>query len=67
MHGLQVELELGEVDAKFSRLHGVPAGRALDLYGRVVGAPAGSKPDAIPLPRHHDVKHPSNASIRCAL
>lgn len=25
------------VDANFLRLHGVPAGRALDLYGRLLG------------------------------
>lgn len=62
-----METELREVDAKFSRLHGVPAGRALDLYGRMVGAPMGLSPELIPPPRHHDVKsHPSGATIRCA-
>ena len=62
-----METELREVDAKFSRLHGVPAGRALDLYGRVVGAPMGLSPEAALPARHHDVRnHRGCATIRCA-
>lgn len=62
---VQVESELKEVDAKFSRLHGVPAGRALDLYGRVVGGPLAQFPSDTPAQRHPVVRdHTADTTIR---
>ena len=65
---LQVEMELREVDAKFSRLHGVPAGRALDLYGRVTGPPVVPSPEAARTVRPHGARGKAGAAnIKCAL
>ena len=62
----QVENELKEVDAKFSRLHGVPAGRALDLYGRVVGGPTTASPEAAPAARKQGSRTRGHAStLKC--
>ena len=62
----QVETELREVDAKFSRLHGVPAGRALDLYGRVIGGPATQTPEAAPAARKQGSRSRGHAStLKC--
>ena len=62
---VQVESELREVDAKFSRVHGVPAGRALDLYGRVVGEPLAQSPSDAPAQRHPAVRdHTADTAIR---
>ena len=64
---LQVETELREVDAKFSRLHGVPAGRALDLYGRVIGGPATASPETAPVARKQGSRTRGHAStVKCA-
>ncbi len=64
---LQVETELREVDAKFSRLHGVPAGRALDLYGRVIGGPTTQTPEAAPAARKQGSRARGHAStLKCA-
>ena len=64
----QVENELKEVDAKFSRLHGVPAGRALDLYGRVIGGPVTASPEAAPAARKQGSRTRGHASaLKCGL
>ena len=56
-----------EVDAKFSRLHGVPAGRALDLYGRVIGGPTTPSPAAAPAARKQNSRTRGHAStLKCA-
>ena len=55
-------MELREVDAKFSRLHGGPAGRALDLYGRVTGPPVAPSPEAARTLRPHGARGKAGAA-----
>lgn len=60
-----MEGSLALVDASFLRLHGVPAGRALDLYGRTLGGALA----AAPLPQRSRRRgggnmHPSASSMK---
>ena len=64
---MQVAGELRQVDAQFSRLHGVPAGRALDLYGRAVGGPVAPAPEDAAAARQPDTWiHAGSTHIRSA-
>ena len=58
----QVEAQLLAVDAQFLRLHGVPAGRALDLYGRTMGAGPAASGDERAAPRRAALALPPSAS-----
>jgi hypothetical protein len=57
-----VEAQLLATDDRFLRLHGVPAGRALDLFGRTLGAAEGDNQDAPRSGRHPVAKLPPSAS-----
>lgn len=61
----QVEGALASVDDSFLRLHGVPAGRALDLYGRTLG---GTRQAAAPQHRTRRraaaAAHPSASTMK---
>jgi hypothetical protein len=59
---LQVEAQLLATDDRFLRLHGVPAGRALDLFGRTLGAAEGDNSEAPRSGRHPVAKLPPSAS-----
>lgn len=62
-----MEAQLLATDDQFLRLHGVPAGRALDLFGRTLGAAEGDSQDAPRSGRHPVAKLPPSASaLRCA-
>ncbi len=58
----QVESQLLAVDDKFLRMHGVPAGQALDLYGRTLGASPAASPDAPRAARRPATNLPPSAS-----
>lgn len=55
----QVENQLREVDARFSRLHGTTNGRRLDLYGRSIG----EDPTPLEVPAKRMRRHASKPSI----
>lgn len=59
---LQVEGALVNVDASFLRLHNVPAGRALDLYGRLLGGTHRSAVAPTKRERRHASPLPPSAS-----
>ncbi len=58
----QVESQLLAVDDQFLRMHGVPAGQALDLYGRTLGASPAASPDAPRAARRPATNLPPSAS-----
>lgn len=58
----QVEAQLLATDDKFLRLHGVPAGRALDLFGRTLGGVAAEMQEAPHSGRRQVATLPTSAS-----